>query len=51
MLSPFGLNYDEDFDYYERNPDSVVVEVKVKDPKTGKVVLIKKEEPSTLDGV
>jgi len=49
LLSPFGLNYDEDFDYYERNPDSVVVEVKVKDPKTGKVVLIKKEEPSTLD--
>ena len=50
LLSPYGLNYEKDYDYYEKNPEKKTVETKVTDPKTGLVTLVKKEVPVSLDG-
>lgn len=49
LLSPYGLNYEKDYDYYEKNPEKRTVETKVTDPKTGLVTLVKKELPVSLD--
>ena len=50
MLSPYGLNYEKDYDYYEKNPEPKIVEEKTTDPKTGLVTITKKEVPVNLDG-
>jgi hypothetical protein len=49
MLSPFGLQYETDYDYYERNPTPVTVEVRTTDKITGNTVITKKEKPVPLD--
>lgn len=49
MLSPFGLQYENDYDYYERNPDPIQVEVRKTDKITGKLTITKKDKPVNLD--
>merc|ERR1711990_1275 len=49
LLSPYGLNYEKDYDYYEKNPEPKIVEEKTTDPKTGLVTITKKEVPVNLD--
>merc|ERR1711959_767612 len=52
LLSPFGLHYDLDYDYYERDPRAKMLVVKKKKvSKSGKVkkIKIKKKKPPPLD--
>lgn len=49
MLSPFGLQYETNYDYYERNPEPIEIQVETTDPVTGDITITKKEKPVPVD--